>query len=137
MKHLKFKGTLSETDKKELTKHGFTFTDTTTPTSGLAALAQGLNEFTTSEQATVSKERITIINPTKTPNSDLLKIVAETHDDEPQKVLIDVDPDTSGHHLTEFEESLKVMEDSGVKVYRDVSQLITEEEKLDQAGGFE
>ena len=142
MRQLQFKGCLNETDRKTLKQSGIVFKDDKQPTSGLAALRDGLNsavdwENPTMDKATKSKDRITIIRAAKTPTSELLKLVAETHsEDDPVQVLVDDNTDVDSHQRTEFEEAVKVMEESGVKVYRSVEEIL-DEDKRDTVGGFE
>lgn len=142
MRQLRFKGCLNETDRNTLKKSGVIFKDDKQPTSGLAALRDGLNsavdwENPTMDQATKSKDRITIIRAAKTPTSELLKLVTETHsEDDPVQVLVDDNTDVDSHRRTDFEEAVKVMEESGVKVYRSVEEIL-DEDKRDTVGGFE
>lgn len=142
MRQIHFKGCLNETDRNTLKKSGVSFIDDKQPTSGLAALRQGLNgavdwENPTQDQATKSKERITIIRAAKTPSSELLKLVTETHTaEDPVEVLVDDNTDVDSHQRTEFEEAVKVMEQSGVKVYRSVEEILGSDNR-DDKGGFE
>lgn len=125
---LNFVGKLSTTDYNELKKSGadFKHDNDWTSCSGLNGLMERLDQSPhISSNATNVYDPIYVVRPNKNSAHYLLEILAEFHKGEKSVSVYydDFSEDGSPQQSTDYEKSMKTLQDQGIKVYRSVSEV--------------
>lgn len=128
---INFIGTLSNSDRNELSLRGKSFNDNRNK-KGLAALpSHGLNDLKGDEyignRQTDVFDPIYIIDPAKTTSSDFLNIVVQHHEGIANSVYYDPNNTEDSVKKTEVENAIEILRTSGVKIYTSIEEVAEHE----------